>query len=104
MMARDKAAKREATGRNRARSPAERGETVGLGAYFLSLTLENVRCFADKQVLRLADAAGRPARWTVLLGENGTGKTTLLQTLVTAAPAHFHCRRKGESAEWGFWT
>jgi AAA domain, putative AbiEii toxin, Type IV TA system len=40
----------------------------------------------------------------VLLGENGTGKTTLLQTLVTAAPAHFLCERKGESAEWGFWT
>jgi energy-coupling factor transporter ATP-binding protein EcfA2 len=60
---------------------------MGLGAYFLSLTLENVRCFRERQTLRLADAAGRPARWTVLLGENGTGKTTLLQALVTAAPS-----------------
>jgi energy-coupling factor transporter ATP-binding protein EcfA2 len=92
MMAREKAAKRG------------RGETGGLGAYFLSLTLENVRCFGDQQVLRLADAEGRPARWTVLLGENGTGKTTLLQTLVSAAPARFHCVRKGRSAEWDFWT
>jgi len=49
------------------------------GSYFLSLELENVRCFSDKQVLDLSDGHGRPARWTILLGENGTGKTTALQ-------------------------
>ena len=51
------------------------------GAYFLSLELENVRCFSKKQVLDLSDGNGRPARWTILLGENGTGKTTALQVL-----------------------
>ncbi len=50
--------------------------------YFLSLSLENVRCFAEKQTLDLSDGTGRPARWTILLGNNGTGKTTLLQALV----------------------
>src|SRR5579863_5006609 len=52
-----------------------------IGSYFLSLELENVRCFSDKQTLDLTDGHGRPARWTILLGENGTGKTTILQLL-----------------------
>ena len=48
-------------------------------AYFLSLTLENVRCFGPEQTPNLTDDDGTPAQWTVLLGDNGTGKTTLLQ-------------------------
>jgi len=51
------------------------------GVYFLSLELENVRCFGKKQKLDLSDGKGNPARWTVILGNNGTGKTTLLQIL-----------------------
>jgi predicted ATP-binding protein involved in virulence len=51
------------------------------GVYFLSITLENVRCFGEKQTLDLSDGNGKPARWTILLGNNGTGKTTVLQTL-----------------------
>lgn len=50
-------------------------------SYFLSISLENVRCFGPKQTLDLSDGNGRPARWTVILGVNGTGKTTLLQSL-----------------------
>jgi energy-coupling factor transporter ATP-binding protein EcfA2 len=50
-------------------------------AYFLSLTVENVRCFGPEQTLDLSDGDGSPAQWTVLLGDNGTGKTTLLQAL-----------------------
>jgi predicted ATP-binding protein involved in virulence len=49
--------------------------------YFLSLSLENVLCFGEKQTLDLSDDKGGPARWTILLGNNGTGKTTLLQAL-----------------------
>lgn len=49
--------------------------------YFLDLTVENVRCFRERQTLDLSDGEGRPARWTVLLGDNGTGKTTLLKCL-----------------------
>jgi energy-coupling factor transporter ATP-binding protein EcfA2 len=51
--------------------------------YFLSLEVENVRCFKDAQKLNLADSQGRPKRWTVLLGDNGVGKTTLLQVLAS---------------------
>ena len=49
--------------------------------YFLSLEVENIRCFGEKQTLDLSDGKGRPARWTLLLGDNGVGKTTLLQCL-----------------------
>ena len=50
--------------------------------YFTELRLRNVRCFGDdEQVLKLTDAEGKPARWTVLLGDNGNGKTTVLECL-----------------------
>ena len=52
-----------------------------LTAYFLSLEVENVRCFGEKQKLDLSDGNGKPAPWTIILGVNGTGKTTLLQCL-----------------------
>jgi len=51
------------------------------GFYFLSLSLENVRCFGTEQTLSLSDGNGKPAQWTVILGDNGTGKTTLLEIL-----------------------
>lgn len=49
--------------------------------YFTSVELENVRCFGDRQQLRLTNNTGQPSRWTLILGENGVGKTTLLQCL-----------------------
>ena len=49
--------------------------------YFLSLEVENIRCFGEKQTLDFSDSDGRPAPWTLLLGDNGVGKTTLLQCL-----------------------
>ena len=68
--------------------PAERAQRPP-PAYLLSLTVENVRCFGPKQTLRLHDAEGRPAPWTVLLGENGVGKTTLLECLARLQPEPF---------------
>lgn len=49
--------------------------------YFTSLEIKNVRCFGERQRLDLTGEDGRPARWTLILGENGVGKTTLLQCL-----------------------
>src|SRR5437868_4018607 len=57
-----------------------------LSAYFLSLTVENVRCFGPEQTLDLSDGQGRPAQWTIILGDNGVGKTTLLQSFVALLP------------------
>ncbi|MDP6819718.1 MAG: ATP-binding protein, partial [Alphaproteobacteria bacterium] len=59
-----------------------------LPAYFLSLSVENARCFGPKQELDLSNESGGPARWTVILGDNGTGKTTLLQCLVAMQPSY----------------
>jgi AAA domain, putative AbiEii toxin, Type IV TA system/AAA domain len=50
-------------------------------AYFLSLKVEKILCFKDSQTLDLSDNYGMPAQWTVILGDNGVGKTTLLRCL-----------------------
>ena len=52
--------------------------------YFTSLTLENVRCFglpAETLLLTKPGSDTQPARWTVILGPNGVGKTTVLRVL-----------------------
>lgn len=67
--------------------PANAGRPDPLcGGYFVSLTLTNVRCFRGPQTIRFADERDQPARWTILLGNNGTGKSTVLQSLAVAAP------------------
>jgi energy-coupling factor transporter ATP-binding protein EcfA2 len=68
--------------------------------YLLDLTLRNVRCFGpEEQTLRLTDAEGRPAPWTVILGDNGVGKTTLLQCLVALEPRRHFLRLPGLEAK-----
>ena len=49
--------------------------------YFLLLHIDNVLCFKEPQELKLSDKNGKPAQWTVILGNNGVGKTTLLRCL-----------------------
>lgn len=51
------------------------------GVYFTELKLQNVRCFGDEAVLKLCNDKGEWSKWNVILGDNGTGKTTLLQCL-----------------------
>ncbi|RIY07250.1 hypothetical protein D0T11_17060 [Hymenobacter rubripertinctus] len=55
-------------------------------AYFLSLSLENVRSFGEKQTISFARPDGRPAQWTIILGDNGVGKTTVLKALAAIGP------------------
>lgn len=54
--------------------------------YFNSIELENVRCFGQRQRLDLSDESGKPVQWTLILGDNGVGKTTLLQCLAWMRP------------------
>jgi len=54
--------------------------------HFLELTLENVRAFGDPQKFDFRDGDGKAARWCVILGENGVGKTTAMQALAMMRP------------------
>ena len=54
--------------------------------YFTKLIIENIRSFADRQELDLTNGAGRPAPWTLIVGDNGVGKTNLLQCIARMRP------------------
>jgi AAA domain, putative AbiEii toxin, Type IV TA system len=56
--------------------------------YYTMLELENIRSFAGLQRLDLRDSQGRPAQWTLILGDNGVGKTTILQCLTRMRPQY----------------
>ncbi|QNE38588.1 AAA family ATPase [Hymenobacter sp. NBH84] len=56
-------------------------------AYFLSLSLENVRSFGDKQTISFTQG-GIPTQWTIILGNNGVGKTTILKSLAAISPIY----------------
>ena len=51
------------------------------GVYFLSLGVQNMRCFGPEQTLNLTTSDSKPAMWTIILANNASGKTTLLQAL-----------------------
>lgn len=71
-------------------------------AYFLSISLENIRCFGETQLLDLQSAPGTPARWTLILGENGVGKTTLMQLLALgSADEEIVVSRDGTQVRYG---
>ena len=69
--------------------------------YFTSLQIENVRCFGQRQELKLSDENGSPSPWTLILGDNGVGKTTLLQCLAHMRP-RFNPPPDDDSAEAPF--
>jgi predicted ATP-binding protein involved in virulence len=55
--------------------------------YIKNLEIENARCFGEQQSISFADPSrpSSPARWSVIVGENGTGKTTVLRALALLA-------------------
>lgn len=59
-------------------------------AYFGSLTITDVKCFKGEHFIDLSDVNGVPAMWTVILGNNNTGKTTLLKCLANLEPIQFN--------------
>lgn len=55
-------------------------------SYFYSIELEGINCFKDTQVLDLSNNKNNYSAWTIILGDNGTGKTTLLKILDRLQP------------------
>lgn len=45
-----------------------------------SITLENIKCFQKKEI-KFTRSKAKPYNWITLLGENGVGKSTILQAL-----------------------
>lgn len=58
--------------------------------YLRRVRLRNVKRFADFTLDLTDPASGRPRMWTVVIGENGTGKTSLLQAIALAAAGRAH--------------
>ena len=55
-------------------------------SYLYSLELEGIHCFKDWQSLDLSNGKDNYSPWTIILGDNGTGKTTLLKVLDRMQP------------------
>ena len=49
--------------------------------YISRIRLENVRCFPDETVIYLTQPSQDQPSWTLILGDNGTGKTSLLRSI-----------------------
>ena len=65
--------------------------------YVSSIELSNFRCFRETQQVSFTDESGRPSRWTLILGDNGVGKTTLLECIAATFPVTRGSRDKGSS-------
>jgi predicted ATP-binding protein involved in virulence len=50
-------------------------------SYLKKITIGNVRCFGKKQQIEFCKKGKPLPNWTIVLGNNGTGKTTILKTL-----------------------
>ena len=70
-----------------------------LPVYFTKLELENIRSFGKRQELKLLNDDDLPARWTLIVGDNGVGKTTLLQCLARMSPV-FNDPSDNENDQW----
>ena len=69
--------------------------------HFLFLEVENIRSFAGRQKLDLHDPnhPSKANRWCLILGENGVGKTTLLQSLAVLRPVPAVGTRPGKGKD-----
>ena len=55
-------------------------------SYFAEVRLEGIRAFGPVAKLSMRNSHGETDRWTVIVGENATGKSTLLETVYCLRP------------------
>ncbi len=60
--------------------------TLPSATYLVQLVVQDVKPFRGRHVLDLRTPKGKPARWTLILGENGVGKTSLLECIAASVP------------------
>jgi predicted ATP-binding protein involved in virulence len=65
-----------------------------ISPYITSLKIQNVKCFKEKQTIDFLDSTGRIYQWNILLGDNGTGKTTLLRSIYMTIANHYRWDKK----------
>lgn len=53
------------------------------GVYFKELEITDVKCFKGTHKISFAKPNGEPQQWNVILGNNNTGKTTILKILAS---------------------
>ncbi len=51
--------------------------------YFNKLYMKNIRCFKGNHEIDLGNGNGEPSQWTVILGNNNVGKTTILRIIAS---------------------
>lgn len=49
--------------------------------YISEISLTDIRCFSGEETIRLPPPADGSPSWTLIVGENGTGKTTVLRSI-----------------------
>lgn len=69
--------------------------------YLQQIHLKNIACFDDLTLDFTQPSTGEPCRWIVLLGENGTGKSTVLKMLALSLLGRDMVREVTRGVEWG---
>ncbi|MFN8397759.1 MAG: AAA family ATPase [Bacteroidia bacterium] len=69
----------------RDRVPFDGNRTASIRGYHCSsLVISGIRCFKEPVEISFCSEDGKPARWNILIGANGVGKTTLLRAMVAS--------------------
>jgi len=65
-----------------------------------TLTLRNYKQFLDEQIISFSDSEGKVNEITLLIGENGSGKTSVLQAITALVGAASRPKMKVDKLDW----